>query len=95
MATVTEIETRKFDIEINENDALRALAEELKVYEYFARNYGQYYEVEGDKIYSYCDVSYHGSSDYEKSIACSNPMTTKNYQLIEELARMNNINLLH
>lgn len=93
MAIVQGTETRKFDVVIDKNEALRALAEELCVYHYFRNNYGQYYKIKDNKIYSYDDVSYHGSPSYEETLNSDNVLTVNNYRLIKELAEINNINL--
>ena len=95
MATVQGIETRKFNVDIDKKEALRALAEELGVYVYFKSYNGQYYNVKDGKIFSYCDTSYHGSPDYEESLACEDEAKVKNYQLINELANLNDIYLRH
>lgn len=95
MAIVQGVETRKFDVEINKNEALRALAAELGVYGYFTSSGSHYYDVKDNKIYSYYDTSYHGSPDYEETLACDDKIKVRNYLLIEELANLNEINLSH
>jgi hypothetical protein len=93
MATVQGVETRKFDVEIDAKQALIALAQELCVYHYFRNNYGQYYKIKDNKIYSYDDVSYHGSPSYEETLDSDNEATVNNYRLINEIAKTNNFEL--
>lgn len=95
MATVKAKETREFNVEINEKQALVALAQELEVYHYFKSTYGQYYKIKENKIYRYEDVSYHGSSCYEEYLDCDNEIVARNYELIDELATLNGLILKH
>jgi hypothetical protein len=95
MAIVQGIETRKFDVEIDKEDALNALAKELHMYNFFRMSHGQYYKVEENKLYSFEDVSYHGSPCYEKTLIAEDTKTIRNYELIKELADLNDINILH
>jgi len=93
MALVEGIETKTVKFDIDKTQALKALAQELNVYEYFKNQTNGYYKVEDEKIYYFYDISYHGSPYYEKTLCNDNKTAARNYELISELCKLNNIRL--
>lgn len=93
MALVNGIERKTVSFDIDKKQALAALAQELKIYKYFRICHGQYYKVKDNKIYSYEDVSYHGSPSYEERLDSDNELLVSNYELICKLSKINDIDL--
>ena len=81
------------NVEIDMKQAIKALAIELEIDRYFTNDKYNYYKVEDNKIYKYINTSTHGSDNYKKELEQDNAKISRNYQLIKEIADLNNIQL--
>jgi hypothetical protein len=93
MAKIEGIEKREVIIEVTKEAAFEALSRELGVYSYLKSYRDDYYAIKNNSLVYFTDVSYHGSPHYEEKVVTYDPVVIKNFQILKELAKINEIYL--